>query len=285
MPGTLVPRLSPRPIRRTAWAIVGAMLALALLLPERGLAAGSDGPDAVGLLWLPDGEAPSVPPAVVIAVHELTGIDPRGWRYGEQITAAGIAVLHVELRDVSADNAGSAAVADDAAAALARLLLVIDILAEDPRFANAGLGLLAFGTAGEAAMLAAADPVYGGRIAALVLLYPGCAGLDAAAATAGGGLRSPVLLLHGDADPANSPADCSGLAARLAHTAPVRRVQYAGASYAWDWAPSGLHEVPELPWPGQPGLRVAVRHSPEGAALSATRAASFFAAAFAARQR
>lgn len=284
MPGTAVPRLAPRPARRAAWAIVGAMLALTLLLPERGLAVGSDGPDAVGLLWLPDGEAPSVPPAVVIAVHELTGIDPRGWRYGEQITAAGIAVLHVELRDVSAEGAGPT-VADEAAAALARLLLVIDILAEDPRFANAGLGLLAFGTAGEAAMRAAADPVYGGRIAALVLLYPGCAGLDAAAATAGGGPRSPVLLLHGDADPANSPADCSCLAARLARTAPVRRVQYAGVSYAWDWAPSGLHEVPELPWPGRPGLRVAVRHSPEGAALSATRAASFFAAAFATRRR
>ena len=95
------------------------------------------------------------------------------------------------------------------------------------------------------------------------------------------GPRSPILLLHGDADPVNAPADCIGLASALARTAPVRRVQYAGAGYAWDLVPSGQYEVHKLPWPGRPGQHVAVRFWPQGAALSATQAASFFAATFA----
>jgi dienelactone hydrolase len=261
-----------------ARALHGAVLAIALLASGRGLAADVD---AVGLLWLPDHTAPSTPMAVVIALHDSTGIDGRGWHYGDQVTAAGIAVLHVELLETSADGFGSAVAADDATAARARLTVVIDLLAEDPRFADAPVGLLAFGAAGQAALFAAADPAHGDRIAGLALLYPGCAALAAAATTERTWPRSPVLLLHGDADPANPPADCSGLAGQLARSAPVRRRQYAGAGYAWDLAPHGPHEKVKLPWPGRPGVMVAVSYWPEAAELAATQVAAFFAASFA----
>ncbi|MEO3474195.1 hypothetical protein AAFN86_20165 [Roseomonas sp. CAU 1739] len=252
-----------------------------LLAPATGLAGEPDAVRNVGLLWLPDEAAPAAPPTIVIALYDTTGIDPRGWHYAEQLTAAGIAVLHVDLQDTSAEDGGPVG-ADEPAAALTRLRMVMDILARDPSFAEAPIGLLAFGGAAQAATLAATDPSHRGRIGALVLLYPGCAALDASLTTQGRGPQTPVLLLHGDSDPANTPAECVDLAAHLARTAPVRRVQYAGAGYAWDMTPSGQYEIPSLPWPGRPGHRVPVRYWPAGAALSATQAASFFAAGLAA---
>jgi dienelactone hydrolase len=222
-----------------------------------------------------------MPMTVVIALHDSTGVDRRGWHYGDQLTAAGITVLHIELLETSADGFSSTEAADDATAARARLTKVMRLLAEDQRFASASVGLLAFGAAGQAALLAAADPVHGDRIAGLALLYPGCAALAAAATIERAQPRSPVLLLHGDADPANLPAECSGLAGQLARSASVRRRQYAGAGYAWDLAPHGPHETMKLPWPGRPGVMVAVSYWREAAELAATQVAAFFAASFA----
>ena len=233
---------------------------------------------AVGLLWLPDGVTASTPAAVVIALHESTGVDPRGWHYVDQLTGAGIAVLHLELLENSADGFVAPAASDDAALARARLALAMDLLARDSRVAGAPVGLLAFGSAGHVALQAAADPVQGGRIFGLALLYPGCAALAAVARAERTRPRSPVLLLHGDADPVNPPADCGNLADQLARSAPVRRIEYAGAGYAWDLAPYGLHEAVKLPWPGSPGLVVAVRYWPQLTELTATQVASFFAA-------
>ena len=96
-------------------------------------------------------------------------------------------------------------------------------------------------------------------------------------------LQSPVLLLHGDADPANSPADCAGLAGRIARSAPVRRRQYAGAGYAWDLPAIGLDAVRKLPWPDRPGMWLPASHWPEAAEFSAAQVASFFARALSAQ--
>lgn len=277
--------MTPRRGKRCpgAWRLaVMAILAIAMcFLPlDQGLAGNPcDGPEAIGLLWLPDEAEALAPMPAVIAVHDAAGVDPRGWRYAEQLTAAGIAVLHLELYDTSADGVGPAA--EDAAAAAERLAAAAAILAEEPRFAGARLGILAFGAAGQAALHVAATPGLGEHIAALVLLYPGCGALrDAWPATAPGP-RSPVLLLHGDADAANTPADCADLAARLARGAPVRHLRYAGASYAWDLPPSGVEEVVNMPWPGSPGRWLRVRHWPAVAELSAAQVAGFFARAFA----
>lgn len=253
-------------------ALAAAILGLAIVLAA-GRSAADDpccGPEAIGLLWLPVNAEAVAPVPAVIAVHDAVGIDPRGWRYAEQLTAAGIAVLHLELYDSSADGAGPAPDGD----AAARLAVAAATLAEDPRFGGARLGILAFGAAGEAALRAAAAPGLGEHIAALVLLYPGCATLrDAAEA----GPRSPVLLLHGDADPANPLADCAGLAARLARGAPVRHIRYAGAGYAWDLPPSGVEEVVTMPWPGSPGRWLPVSHRPAIAEFAAAQVAGFLA--------
>lgn len=189
---------------------IAAALAIAPSAQERSLAAGLG---AVGLLWTPEGEAPSAPMPMVIALHDLAGVDSRGWHYGDQITAASIAVLHVELLETSADGFTVGLDGDDATAARARLATVMARVAEDPRFAGAPFGLLALGGTGDAALRAAADPAHGYRIAGLALLYPGCAALAAGPGTPRP--RSPVLLLHGDADPANLTADCMALADSL----------------------------------------------------------------------
>lgn len=184
-----------------------------------------------------------------IAVHDAVGIDPRGWRYAEQLTAAGIAVLHLELYDTSADGAGPLTEGD--AAAPTRLATAAATLVEDPRFGGMRLGILAFGAAGETALRAAVAPGLGEHIAALALLYPGCATLrDAAVAVP----RSPVLLLHGDADPANPLADCAALAARLARGAPVRHIRYAGAGYAWDCRHPASRRWRPCPGPAAPPM-------------------------------
>ncbi|MGK7863212.1 dienelactone hydrolase family protein [Falsiroseomonas sp. E2-1-a4] len=260
---------------------MAAMLAIALPAQHRSLAADLG---TVGLLWMPEGPAPSMPTAMVVALHDSTGIDPRGWHYADQLTAAGIAVLHIELLDSSADGSRAAVAADDATAVGTRMAMVMGILAGDPLFASVPVGLLALGSAGQVALLAAADPAHGDRITGVALLYPGCASLATAMAEHTPP-RSPVLLLHGDADPANVLADCIGLADRLARSAPVQRRQYAGVGYAWDLAPHGPHETVKLPWPGRPGALVAVTHRPEVAELAGAQVAAFFAARVAAHRR
>ncbi|WP_198375347.1 dienelactone hydrolase family protein [Neoroseomonas rubea] len=254
-----------------------ALFAIAVLSAGRGLAADVG---SVGLLWPPDEAAAPAPLAVVVALHDTTGIGPRGWHYGKQLTAAGIAVLFVELVDTSADGVASATASDDAAAARDRMAQVMDLLARDPRFAGTPVGFLAFGDSGLAALRAASDPAHGDRTAGLVLLYPGCATLASAARAEAMRPRSPILLLHGDADPVNLPADCRELAAELLRFVPVRRRQYAGAGYAWDYASYGSQETVKLPWPGRPGMLVPVSHWPQLTELTATQVAAFFAMRF-----
>jgi dienelactone hydrolase len=267
-----LPAAHPRLVTLVAAVILCLAIALA---PGRG-AAGDPccGVEAIGLLWLPANVEAVAPIPAVIALHDALGIDPRGWRYAEQLTAAGIAVLHRELYDTSADGAGPST--DDDAAALARLAAAAAALAEDPRFGGMRLGILAFGAAGGTALRAAAAPGLGEHVAALVLLYPGCATLrDAAEAMP----RLPVLLLHGDADPANPLADCAALVARLSRGAPVRHIRHAGAGYALDLPPSGVEEVMTMPWPGSPGRWLPVSHRPAIAEFSAAQVAGFLARA------
>lgn len=263
-------------------AFLSAMFAIALFAPGRSLAADLG---ATGLLWLPTGTAVPTPMAIVIALHDSTDLDSRAWHYGDQVTAAGIAVLHVDVLESAANGFGVTTTADDATVARARLTMLIHLVAEDPRFATASVGLLAFGASGQAALLAAGDQANGDRIAGLALLYPGCATLAATTATENTPPRSPVLLLHGDADPSNLPSDCSGLAGQLARSASVRHRQYAGAGYAWDLAPHGAYERVKLPWPGRPGSLLTVTHWPQAAEFAATEVAAFFAASFAAHRQ
>lgn len=209
---------------------------------------------------------PGRPVAAVALLHDSLGPDARAEPYARQLLGAGIAVLELLCAGPEA----------------AVLAAAVAALAADPRVDPARLGLLGFGR-GAAGAIAGEVPV-----AARALLYPGCRGLAEAARRppAGGWGGHPVLVLHGGADRANPPALCAAAAAALAEAgAAVRRVEYDGASYAWDYPVHGserrqLLQPPE-PAGGLPAGRVESRPWPELAALSATQVASFFARALA----
>ena len=115
--------------------------------------------------------------------------------------------------------------------------------------------------------------------AARVLLYPGCGSLFDLLQSPGGAAAtapSPVLLLHGEDDPANPRAECGGLSAALGKRAPVRRISYRGAGYAWDLPRVGGNDFSWLPWPGGRGT-ILVRSWPALADLTEAQAAGFLA--------
>jgi dienelactone hydrolase len=214
----------------------------------------------------------------VLIVHDALGIDTRGHRYTAQLTAAGLVVLEVELRANPADDSLPEPLPSEAEAAglVARAAAA---LANDPRVDPNRVGALGFGIGARAVALA--PPHEDGRdaFAARVLLYPACGSLKQlvqAPKRAPTPVLSPVLLLHGEDDPSNSPAECDGLSAALGKTAPVRRISYRAAGYAWDLPQSGGSEDSRQHRPdGQD--TILVRSWPELAELSAAQAAAFLA--------
>ncbi|HYZ32211.1 MAG TPA: dienelactone hydrolase family protein [Crenalkalicoccus sp.] len=234
------------------------------------------GPDGVlGLLYPPEAGAP--PSAAVLVVNDALGMDTRSHRYIDHLTAAGLMVLEVELRENPLDGLAEPLPGEPEAASL--VARAAAVLADDPRVNPTRIGALGFGIGARA--LALAPPRQDGRdaLAARVLLYPGCGSLtdlvqapERAAAT----VLSPVLLLHGEDDPANLPAACEELSVALGKAAPVRRISFRGASYAWDLPQIGEGEYSRQPWPGGLGT-IIVRSWPELAELTAAQAAAFLA--------
>jgi dienelactone hydrolase len=259
---------------RTALAACAALVAVpsALAMPSEVFR----GPDGViGLLYQPGTGAPLS--AAVLVVNDALGMDMRSQRYVEHLAAAGLIVLEVELRANPPDGWPEPLPAEAEAAGL--VARAAAALAGDPRVNPDRVGALGFGIGARA--LALAPPGEDGRnpFAARVLLYPGCGSLGAlvsasvlkrAAAT----VRSPVLLMHGDDDPANPPAECEGLSTALGRAAPVRRVSHRGATYAWDLPQWGEGEHSQQPWPGSQGT-VLVRSWPELADQTAAQTTAF----------
>jgi len=162
---------------------------------------------------------------------------------------------------------------------------VIQVSPAAIRVDGAPIGLLAFGGAGQAALRFAAGAGQNGRNAGLALLYPGCEAMLPTEREQASDQRAPVLLLHGDADPANLPADCAALAERLAQSAPVLRQQIAMAGYAWDRVPYRLQEEVALRWPGRPGAHVRAGFLQEAAEYVAAQVEAFFTAVLPAEPR
>jgi dienelactone hydrolase len=233
--------------------IIGLALLLGLGLRAAAAAPAVEAAAFMGLqatLTVP--ETPQPWPAVVV-LHDALGPDGRSEAYAVQLAAAGIAVLDLLTEGDDADRLAEAAA----------------LLERDPRIAAGRLGLLGFGAGGAAALAAPA------RFGARAALYPGCGTLPAEGYLPGPG--EAVLLLHGDADPANRPADCEAVARDLAQPgASIRRIAYRGATYAWDRPQHGLQARSLLPWPGR-AARVPSRAWPELAAMSAAQVAGFFA--------
>lgn len=197
--------------------------------------------------------------AAVLIVHDAPGLDGRSGGYVAQLRAAGLLVLEIELAANAPDGLAAPLPAPDAAGRL--VAAAAAMLAGDPRADPARIGALGFGFGARAVAFAEGAP-----FAARLLLYPGCAGLAARPAA------GPVLILHGEADLANAPAACAGLADRLG--AGASRVAYAGAGYAWDLPQSGGSPCTAQPAPDRPGSLGACAW-PELAELSAAQAAAF----------
>jgi dienelactone hydrolase len=215
--------------------------------------------------------------AAVLIVHDALGLDGRSHRYIAQLTAAGLTVLEVELRANPLEGLPEPLPGEAEAASL--VARAAAALADDPRVDPTRVGALGFGIGARAVALA--PPREDGRdtLAARILLYPGCGSLSdlvQAPERATAVVLSPVLLLHGEDDPANSPAECDRLSTALGKTAPVRRISYRGAGYAWDLPQSGGSEYSWQPWPGGRGL-IFVQSWPELAGLTAAQAAGFLA--------
>src|SRR3954471_18205948 len=234
---------------------------------------GSDG--VVGLLYRPETGVP--PSGAVLVVNDALGMDMRSQRYVEHLAAAGLLVLEVELGPNPPDGWPDPLPGEVEAASL--VAHAAAALAGDPRVDPDRVGALGFGIGARALALASARAEGGDPLAARVLLYPGCgslAELVRAPERLAGAVRSPVLLLHGEDDPANPPEECEDLATTLGRAAPVRRVSHRGANYAWDVPQWGDGEHPSQPWPGGQGT-VPVRSWPELAELTAAQAAAFLA--------
>ncbi len=234
------------------------------------------GPDGVIGLLHPSGTG-APPSAAVLVVNDALGMDTRSQRYIEHLAAADLMVLEVELGPNPPDGWPEPLPGEAEAASL--VARAAAALAGDPRVNPARVGALGFGIGARA--LALAPPRADGRdaFAARVLLYPGCGslgGLVRAPERAAAAVLSPVLLLHGEDDPANRPAECEDLAAALGRTASVRRISYRGATYAWDVPQWGEGEHSSQPWPGGQGT-VPVRSWPDLTELTAARTAAFLA--------
>ncbi len=238
-------------MRVLTWLLPLVLLALpaaAAPLPEDFAEGGVS-----GLVLRPAGPSGRPRPAVILLPDD-GGADGRTHPYADALVGAGFHVL--EVRSDPAD----AAVAAAALRALGRSRGV------DPgRIALVGFG------AGALAALRAPAPA-----AARVLLYPGCAGMLAEDQPAA--LDAPLLLLHGDRDPANPAAACDATAAMLvALGADVTRLEYPEAGFAWDYPLFGPERRVLLPWPGRTG-RVLAAPWPAMAEIAAADVALYLQA-------
>jgi dienelactone hydrolase len=224
----------------------------------------------------PAATPPPSPRPVVLLVHDALGVDPRSMPYLEQLEDAGFVVAQVELRASVLDGTGPAQEPPLVGTAeVALLRQAARTLATRAGTDPARVAAIGFGAGAWAVALASGgdDP-----FAARVLLYPGCDRLAAELASdRTAPPRTPVLLLHGGADPANTDAACAALAATLAKSgATVRLRRYQAATYGWDIPAFGGAAVTRQPRPDGPG-RVTARAWPELAAVSAAETTGFLA--------
>ncbi len=185
-------------------------------------------------------------PPVVLMLADGPAPDMRSDRHIEHLLGAGIAV--VEPQGPTPD-----------------LAAILQSLVHRPEVDAGRIGLLARGRG-------ARIDLPGSPILASVLLYPGCASPPPRPAP------GAVLLMHGDADPANPPAACAQLAeAWRGQGLEVAHHVIRGAGYAWDIRPVGPASAEMLPRPDGPG-RLRAEAWPAAAEFAAHRAARFLAA-------
>jgi dienelactone hydrolase len=193
-----------------------------------------------GTLRLPDGTTGKLP--LVILGHTISGWrdDHEGW-FARELNKLGFATFEVDVfgprqaRDTMTQVGAWANMT-----ATSDLYHALKLLTAHPRIDPARIAVVGFSMGGEAAHLAAFEPVAkrlapdGPRFAAHVSLYPLC---TTAANPAGGAYTgAPVLLLLGEKDEAGPPDGCRRIVSHFQSQGkrpPVEIVVYPGAYHAW----------------------------------------------------
>ena len=212
-------------------------------------------PPALPQAWEEAGEAAllhlppqrDTPPPVIIMLPDAVQRDARHERYLEHLLASGFAVVVPMSDDVAPD-------------------WVLRRVRRDGSLDGRRIGVLGFGAG--AAVALGADAA--GRAMPRALLYPGCGHLPLPAGP------SALLLLHGDADPANPLPAC--LADARDWAAGGGRVEHhvlSGVGYAWDLEPLGGFRRAMLPAPGL-SHRIPVVPDAEATEQAADVVAQFF---------
>jgi dienelactone hydrolase len=219
----------------------------------------------------------------VLLVQDSLGVDGRSLPYAIQLEGAGFLVLEMELRTLSLDGSGPAEDTPAGATEVAKVLRTLVALARHPAVDPQRLAAVGFGAGGRALALATQTAHGPDLLAARVLLYPGCEGLRQTLLARAPAPRSPspVLLLHGEADPVNTRAACNALADTLEESAStVRIIRYPHATYGWDVAAPAERDTSRQPRPDGSG-RVFTRSWPALAGMSASQTAGFLASVLA----
>jgi dienelactone hydrolase len=261
----MVRLLASRWCRLAAAAAFGYAIATSGVAASVELLADADGP--LGYLTAASADPGAMLPRrpAALLVHDTLGIDGRAAPYVAQLEGAGFLVLEMELHALSLDGAGTLDDAPAGAAEAAKVLRAAEALARHPAVDPRHLAAVGFGAGGRAVALAVPENGAPDPFSARVLLYPGCSGLlEALSARAPALLpRSAMLLLHGEANAANTPGACDSIAGVLRPMAPAARVKrYRAATYGWDVLapagreasrqprPDGAGSVPTWSWPG-----------------------------------
>ena len=180
--------------------------------------------------------APRPMPAVILS-HGSSGRHPAEAEYVRRLNRLGVAVLaldHFEPRGIRSTVADQWQVSTFA---MARdILAAADVLAGDPRFAPARIGVIGFSKGGGASMLAGQRRIAGRRVEhpplrLHVAYYPWCGNLPRDMRTMGGA----TLLLMGGADTYVSVPVChEWAAATRAQGGRVEEIVFPGAAHGFD---------------------------------------------------
>lgn len=215
-----------------------------------------------GLLSMPiHADAEATLSAVVLLADG--GADGRTELYALRLLSLGFAVLEAE-DDGSGWSDGSDR-QPHGIPAEQRLAASLAALRGVPQIAPTGVGVIGFGSGAHAMLASMAS--WRGTVTAAVLVYPACATAlanaqpDVPLADAPPAPR--LLLVHGDADPAEAAA-CAQLAAALGGAqSGVERYVLRGAGFGWDITAFGRNGQSLLPDPARSGTRRRAVPDPE----------------------
>lgn len=202
------------------------------------LSAGQTGPlsypsimedfDIKGILILPEKVSGKVP-AMIIA-HGSGGRDVRGSKWGNWFRTAGIATMEIDYfgpRGIDKNSVHQPTPSTDINDAFM-------LLATHPNIDPDRIGAIGFSRGAGMVVIAGnweASRMGGHEFAAVVALYPPCRWNS----IAGGGSKTPVMVLIGTKDSYTSPAACERLKDNgIKNGREVKVIVYEGAYHAWD---------------------------------------------------